>query len=148
MEMERFRYEENGYNREEVNKFVESVITQTEDIIRRCKYQQQEIEGLKKELARCRKIEASLDDSLKKEKEASAELRNIARKEADMIITDAKYNASRIVNESLLQAEKIEMKKEIIENNLKIVKRKLKLITEQQKAIVEEIEVLDLDGNS
>ena len=37
-----------------------------------------------------------------------------------MIITDAKHNASRIVNESLLKAEKIESRAETIENNMKI----------------------------
>ena len=31
--MEKFSYEANGYNRSEVNKFVEEVITQTEGII-------------------------------------------------------------------------------------------------------------------
>ena len=66
---------------------------------------------------------------------------------ANMIITDAKHNASRIVNESLLKAEKIEVKAENIENNMKIFKRKLKLILEQQMAVVEEIEVLKLDDN-
>ena len=62
-----------------------------------------------------------------------------------MIVTDAKNNASRIVNEALLRAEKIEIKAETLENNIKIFKRKLKLIMEQQMAVVEEIEVLDLE---
>ena len=78
--------------------------------------------------------------------DTSNHIKKMAREEADIIITDAKHNASRIVNESLLKAEKIEMKCEYIENNMKIFKRKLKLIMEQQMAVVEEIEVLDLDN--
>ena len=62
-----------------------------------------------------------------------------------MIITDAKHNASRIVNEALLKAEKIENKSEILEKNVKIFKRKLKIIMEQQMAVVDEIEVLELE---
>ena len=69
----------------------------------------------------------------------------MAREESNMIVTDAKNNASRIVNEALLRAEKIEIKAETLENNIKIFKRKLKLIMEQQMAVVEEIEVLDLE---
>ena len=69
----------------------------------------------------------------------------MARNEAEMIIGDAKGNASRIVNESLLRAEKIENRADILERNLKIFKRKLRIIVEQQMAVVDEIEVLELD---
>ena len=62
-----------------------------------------------------------------------------------MIVTDAKNNASRIVNEALLKAEKIQASADTLEQNMKIFKRKLKLIIEQQLAVVEEIEVLELD---
>ena len=46
--MEKFSYETNGYNRNQVNQFVEEVITQTEGIITRCKEQKKEIESLKR----------------------------------------------------------------------------------------------------
>ena len=48
--MEKFSYEANGYNRNQVNQFVEEVITQTEGIIKRCKEQKNEIENLRQEL--------------------------------------------------------------------------------------------------
>ena len=35
--MEKFSYETNGYNRREVNNFVNEVITQTEGIVKKCK---------------------------------------------------------------------------------------------------------------
>ena len=69
----------------------------------------------------------------------------MARDQAKMAISDAKSNASRIVNESLLKAERIENRAELLEKNMKIFKRKLKIIMEQQMAVVEEIEVLELD---
>lgn len=145
--MEKFSYEANGYNRSEVNKFVEEVITQTEGIISKCKSQRTEIENLRNELAHYRNLEASLKDAIIRAEETGDNIKRMAREESNMIITDAKHNASRIVNESLLKAEKIEVKAENIENNMKIFKRKLKLILEQQMAVVEEIEVLKLDDN-
>ncbi len=143
--MEKFSYETNGYNRSEVNNFVEEVITQTEGIVKKCKQQRDEIEKLVEELKHYRNLENSLKDAIIKAEEAGDNIKRMAREESNMIITDAKNNASRIVNEALLRAEKIEIKSETLENNIKIFKRKLKLIMEQQMAVVEEIEVLELE---
>ena len=143
--MEKFNYETNGYNRREVNIFVNEVITQTEGIIVRCKEQKKEIEKLKEELQHYKNMELSLKDAIIRAEEAGDNIKRMAREESNMIITDAKNNASRIVNEALLRAEKIEIKSENLENNMKIFKRKLKLIMEQQMAVVEEIEVLELE---
>ena len=143
--MEKFSYETNGYNRREVNNFVNEVITQTEGIVKKCKEQRNEIEKLKEELKHYRNLESSLKDAIIRAEEAGDNIKRMAREESNMIVTNAKNNASRIVNEALLRAEKIEIKAETLENNIKIFKRKLKLIMEQQMAVVEEIEVLDLE---
>ena len=143
--MEKFSYETNGYNRREVNNFVNEVITQTEGIVKKCKEQRNEIEKLKEELKHYRNLESSLKDAIIRAEEAGDNIKRMAREESNMIVTDAKNNASRIVNEALLRAEKIEIKAETLENNMKIFKRKLKLIMEQQMAVVEEIEVLELE---
>lgn len=143
--MEKFSYETNGYNRSQVNQFVEEVITQTEGIIVKCKEQKKEIESLKQEIEHYKSIESSLKDAIIRAEEAGDNIKRMAREESEMIVTDAKHNASRIVNEALLKAEKIEVQSERLQNNMKIFKRKLKLIIEQQTEIVDEIEVLDLE---
>lgn len=143
--MEKFSYETNGYNRDEVNKFINDVIVQTENIVSRCRKQRDEIESLKKELEHYRNLEKSLNMAILKAEETGDNIKRMARDEAEMIIGDTKGNASRIVNESLLRAEKIENRADILERNLKIFKRKLRIIVEQQMAVVDEIEVLELD---
>ena len=143
--MEKFSYEANGYNRSEVNQFISDVITQTEGIVTRCKAQHTEIEKLKAELEHYKMLEDTLKVAIIKAEETGDNIKRMAREESEMIVTDAKHNASRIVNEALLKAEKIENNAEILEKNMKIFKRKLKLIMEQQMAVVEEIEVLELD---
>lgn len=143
--MEKFSYEANGYNRGEVNQFISDVITQTEGIITRCKAQNKEIEKLKAELEHYKMLEDTLKVAIIKAEETGDNIKRMAREESELIVTDAKHNASRIVNEALLKAEKIENNAEILEKNMKIFKRKLKLIMEQQMAVVEEIEVLELD---
>ena len=143
--MEKFSYEENGYNRNEVNNFIQEVIKETEGIITRVKKQNKEIEELKKELEQYKNIEKTIKDAIIRAEETGDNIKKMAKKESDIIISDAKQNASRIVNEALLKAEKIEMERETLEKNMKIFKRKLKIIMEQQMAIVDEIEVLELD---
>ncbi len=143
--MERFSYETNGYSREEVNQFINDVITQTEGIVTRCKEQRREIDSLKRELEHYKKLENTLQTAILKAEEASDNIKRMARNEADLVISDAKSNASRIINDSLLKAERIENRAELLEKNMKIFKRKLKIIMEQQMAVVEEIEVLELD---
>lgn len=143
--MEKFSYETNGYNRREVNDFVNDVIIQTEGIIAKCKEQREEIRKTKEELNHYRTMENSLKDAIIRAETAGDNIKKMAREESNMLVTDAKNNASRIVNEALLKAEKIEVKAETLEHNIKVLKRKLKLIIEQQMSIVEEIEVLDLE---
>ncbi len=135
--MEKFSYEANGYNRSEVNKFVNDVIRETEGIIVKIKNQNKELEELRNELKKYKEMENTLNNSIINQKET----------EAQMIINNAKSNASRIVNEALLRAEKIEMQKDLLERNMRIFKKRLKSIMEQQQAVVDEIEILELEEN-
>lgn len=143
--MDKFNYEANGYNRAEVNKFVTDVIKETEGIIKKCKDQKKEIEDLKDQLSHYETLENTLKQSLINAERTADNVKRLAREEADIIISDAKHNASRIVGESLLKARKIETEADTLERNVKIFKRKLKIIVEQQMAVVEEIETLDLE---
>ena len=143
--MDKFNYEANGYNRSEVNKFVNDVIKETEGIIRKCKDQKKEIEDLKEKLSHYEDLENTLKQSLINAEKTADNVKKLAREEADIIVSDAKHNASRIVGESLLKARKIENEADTLEKNIKIFKRKLKIIVEQQMAVVEEIETLDLE---
>ena len=145
--MDKFNYEANGYNRAEVNKFVTDVIKETEGIIKKCKDQKKEIADLKEKLSHYEDLENTLKQSLINAEKTADDVKRLAREEADIIISDAKHNASRIVGESLLKARKIEQEADTLEKNVKIFKRKLKIIVEQQMAVVEEIETLDLEEN-
>lgn len=142
--MEKFSYEANGYNRSEVNQFISDVIKETEGIISRVKSQNNEIEELRKELEHYKELENTLKSAIIKAGETGDSIEKLAYEKSELIVNDAKHNASRIVNEALLKAEKIENNAEILEKNMKIFKMKLKQIMEQQKAVVEEIEVLEL----
>lgn len=152
--MEKFNYEPNGYNRREVNRFVNDVIVHTEGVIKKCQEQKiiierqkREIESLKKELLNFRGMENNLKDAIIRAEAVGDNIKRMAREEAKIIVFDAKSNASHIVNESLLKAEKIENNADTLEKNIKILKRKLKIIMEQQMAVIDEIDDLEIDDN-
>ncbi len=143
--MEKFSYETNGYNRREVNDFVNEVIRETEGIITKVRNQTNELAELRKELEHYKSLEGSLQQAIRKAEETNNAMKQVAYEEKEAILENAKHNASRIVNEALLKADKIDHEREQIEKNMRIFKKKLRLIVEQQMAVVDEIEVLELE---
>ena len=143
--MNKFSLETNGYNKIEVNKFIDDVITQTEGIITRVKKQSKEIKELKEELDKYKKMEETMRNSIYKSELAGSDIKRQAIEESKLIISDAKRNASRIVNDALLRSERIELKADLLERNVRIFKKKLKLIVEQQLSVVEEIDELEIE---
>ena len=143
--MDKFHYEANGYNRSEVNAFIERVIRETEGIINKCQEQKKELKSLEEKLESYKILEDSINKSIVNAEKTSDNIKRLAREEANVIVSDAKNNASRIVNDALIRSERIEQQADVLERNIKIFKRKSKIIVEQQLAVVEEIEVLDLD---
>lgn len=145
--MDKFSIEANGYSQSEVNKFIDDVIANTESMIKRVKSQQVEINNLKEEIVKYKKMEDTLKGSMYKAEEASTNIRKQAMDEGKIIVEEARRNASRIVNDALLRAERIELKADTLERNARIFKKKLKLVIEQQLAVVDEIEILDLNDS-
>ena len=149
--MEKFNYEPNGYNRKEVNQFISDVIDQTSGIVKKytlqketIKNQEKEIARLKDQLAHYEQIESGLRDRLLNAELTADQIKYLAKQDSEIIVKDAKNSASRIVNEALIKAQKIENQTDTAYKNLKIFKRKLKIIMEQQMAIIDEIEDIEI----
>ena len=142
--MKKFSKEFSGYNKEEVNDFINTVIEETEKLIKKIRIQQKEINSLKNSILQYKKIERSLDLALANAQEVGDHIRKMANTESNMIIEEAKKNASRIVNDALIRSEKIELKTEQAEKNLRVFKNKLRSIVEEQLEVVDEIETLEI----
>ena len=142
--MKKFNKELNGYNKEEVNRFLNDVIIQTEKLLKKVEYQQAEINSLNNQIIHYQDIERSLNLALTNANEVGEHIRKMATMESKTIIEDAKRNASRIINDALIRNEKIELKTEQAERNLRVFKNRLRNIVEEQLEVVEEIETLEL----
>lgn len=141
--MEKFQIERKGYKKEEVNQFVSEVITEVESMLNNLKEKDVEISRLKSELDRYKALESSLNESIMISKNTSLEIKKAAQNESDIIIRDARRNASRIVNEALMEADHIHFESEKLKRNIVLFKKRLRLILENQLDMVDDIEHLD-----
>ncbi|MEG1495644.1 MAG: DivIVA domain-containing protein [Bacilli bacterium] len=156
--MEKFNRELNGYNKEEVNRFLSETITQLEAMLSKATEQDKTIKLNQITIGNYEKDIASLtdkinhfqtmEDTIKRTilvaEETSNNIRTNSIKEANLIVEEARNNANRIVNDSLVRAEKIELQSDNLERNMRIFKKKLKSIIEQQMVVVDEIEEIEL----
>lgn len=132
--MDNFNEEHLGYRKQEVNEFVDYVIKKTEENISTIKSQKDEILRLTNELEEYKRLYLT-----------NFKINNpsyLSEKEADLIIKEAKDNASRIVNDALLKAEKIENQKELLNKSIKMYKKKIRSTLMEQLDILEDIEIL------
>ena len=151
--MERFNRVLRGYDPEEVNNFLDQIITRIEEMISEINAKDKEIERLKKNqgnpevmerLAQYERMEDTLNIAIIMAQKTSDQLKVAAHKESEIMLDDAKKNASRIVNEALQRAEKIENDAMTLQRNVTVFKRRLKNIVEQQLEVIDEIEKVEL----
>lgn len=141
--MEKFSTALRGYRKEEVNKFVDDVIKQVEEMLSDLKKKDLEIAELKNSLEKYKNLEDTLNRAIYLAEDASSQMKKQARDESENIINDAKKNASRIVNEALMQAEKTQMENLALKRNIITFKKRLRSILESQLELVDDIDHLD-----
>ena len=140
--MDNFTNVQDGYNKRQVNDFVDYVIKKTEENILTIKKQKDEIEYLKRENERLKKLETSYMYIQNQMENTASEIKANAKYEAELIIKEAKDNASVIVNDALLRAEKLKLEHDNLSQSIKSYKRKVKSALIEQLEIIDDIEVL------
>lgn len=151
--MEKFNRVLRGYDPEEVNNFLDRIIVEVEKMVSEIKAKDEEIVSLKAELvnldniknklANYERLEDTMNNAIFMAQKTSEQMKINAHNEAEVIMEDAKKNASRIVNEALLRAEKTEMEANMLRRNINIFKRRIKAIIEEQLESVEEIDKVE-----
>lgn len=144
--MEKFNSSLNGYNIEEVNKFVDDMTREYGAIIDKLRIKDETIRKLESEKSSLEgQINVLNSNLLSNIYNSNDEITRLAKYEARAIIDEAKKNASRIVNDALLEAEKIEVKAENLKHNMIVYKRRVRSIVKSQLDIIDDIEDIRLD---
>ena len=143
--MEKFSTSFSGYKKEEVNKFIDDVIKEVENMINNMKSKDLEIEKLKTELEHYKNLESTFNRALLLAEDSGQQIRNTARNESQHIIEDARRNADRIINNALVQADNTKRDAERLKRNIITFKRRLRDILENQMNLVDDIDRLDIN---
>lgn len=129
-----------GYDEDEVNEFLDQVIKDYEIVIRENKELHNQLLALQEKLDHFANIEDTLSKTIIVAQEAADEVKNNAKKEAQLIVKEAEKNADRIVNESLSKSRKIALEVEELKKQASIYRARFKTLIEAQ------LDLLSHDG--
>lgn len=121
-----------GYNKEEVNNFVKEVIVEYENMLVKLKKSYQYSEELKKELKHYKDIESALNRAILVAEESTSNIKKAAYDESKTILEDARRNATKVINNALVKAERIESEAESLRRKVMVYKRRFRALVEDQ----------------
>ncbi len=152
--MEKFNRTLRGYDPEEVNAFLDKVISQVETMVNEMNEKDKKIAELQaleiqnkkllEKLSQYQRIENTLNNTIIMAQKTSEQVKMAAHKESETLIEDAKNNANRIVNDALLRAEKTEEEAALLKRNIRIFKKRIRDIIETQLEVVGEMDTIEL----
>jgi len=129
-----------GYDEDEVNEFLDQVIKDYELLIRENKEMQNQALALQEKLNHFSNIEETLSKTIIVAQEAADDLKNNAKKEAQLIVKEAEKNADRIINESLSKSRKVSLEVEELKKQASIYRARFRTLVEAQ------LDLLSLEG--
>ena len=142
--MKRFNIVDQGYDIEQVHKFIDIVIRKLEKLNTENAEYIKEIEELNLKLKENKTDEDKLERAILAVQETSDRMKDVAKEEARIIVEEAKNNANSIVHEALIRAERIEHDNMMIEKNMKAYKERIKSLLEAQLRIAEDLDKIEL----
>ena len=155
--MEKFTKTAYGYDPNEVNRFLDNIIKQVSKMVNLIKEKDEAIRlrdqkilelqkmiaktnGMREKIAQYERMESTLNKAIIMAQKTSDQIKQNAYRESEMLVENAKKNASRIVNEALMEAEKAEIEANRIRRNIIVYKRKLKDLLQAQLDMIQDIE--------
>lgn len=143
--MKRFTITNDGYNIDEVNRFIDVVIKRLEKLNNENSLLQMKISSLEEELKKEKVNEAKMAEAIMAAQSTSEKIKSLAREEANVIVEEARNNANSIVHEALVNSQKAENEAAILRKNVVVYKNRIKNIIKAQLELAEELDKYDLD---
>ena len=143
--MKRFSIVNNGYDIDEVNRFIDIVIGRLEKLNAENASYIAKIDKLNAKLQDVNQYDSSkMEKAILAIQETSDRMKEVAKEEARIIVEEAKNNANSTVHEALVNAEKVEYKRMMLEKNIKVYKEKIKSLVEGQLDLIEDLDKEEL----
>ncbi len=132
-----------GYDKKQVQEFLDNVIKNYEILLSKSKKTEEENKKLQNEIAYYQRIEETMNRAIYTAEQAGDQIKSTARHEAENLISEARHNASRIINDALLKAEHAQNHADQLRRNTEVLKRRLRQIIENQLEVINEIDTVD-----
>ena len=144
--MKRFSVVSNGYDIDEVNRFIDIVIGRLEKLNAENAAYSAKIEKLNSKLQDNNNNYDinKLEKAILAVQETTDKMKEVAKEEARIIVDEARNNANAIVHEALVNAEKTEQERALLEKNIKVYKQRIKTLVEGQLDLIEELDKVDI----
>lgn len=126
-----------GYDRDEVNEFLDQVMKDYEIVIREKNDLTRRLNELEEKLGHFTNIEETLNKSILVAQETAEEVKSNAKKESKLIVKEAEKNADRIVNEALDKSRRIQLETEELKNQGKVFRARLRTLVQAQLDMIE-----------
>ena len=143
--MRKFNTVFHGYDKYQVQKCIDDIINNYEVLLNKSKKTEEQNKVLREKIQYYERIEDSMNRAIFTAETAGDQIKSSARKEAEALITEARHNASRIINDALLKAEKAQNHADQLKRNTNILKRRLRQIIENQLEVIEEMDKVDFN---
>ena len=141
--MEKFNTVFRVYDKNEVHKCLDEIIKSYEGLLNKSKKTEADNKLLLEKLSYYEKKEETLNRALFVAENASDEIKSSARRECESMINEARRNASRIINDALIKAEKAQDQADQLKRNTNILKRRIRQIIETQLEVINELDKVD-----
>ncbi len=136
-----------GYNEDEVNDFLDRVIKDYEVLIRQNKELEERVQHTEDQIKQFKAMEDSLGKSIMLAQETAEELKQNARKEAQLVIREAEKNADRIVQDALNKARRTALDLDEVKKQAAIFRARLRSLLQAQGELLDSVEWDEVAGD-
>lgn len=139
IQQHKFKVKLRGFNREEVASFLELISDEMEDLKRENEVLKRDLEKKEKMIIEYKQREKNLNESIITAQKITEDMKLNAKKEADLIISEAEMKAENIIDDA-------HRKKEDIEKGIfDLKKQRLQLSSALRYIIEEHLKLLDVE---
>ena len=110
-----------GYDRPHVDQLLAEIATSFEDVWRERADLADKVEQLEQDLVRYKELEALLRETLVSAERAASELKEHARREADLILTEAHAEARSVKRRAMNENERLVLETRMLKEKLRTV---------------------------
>ena len=129
----------NGYNVEEVDDFLDEIGADYAKKSRDLQEKDKELDNLKKEIEKYKSLESTLQNTLVMAQSTAEEVKNVAKKQADQLLNEAKATAEKDVTD--LEQKVLFKKRELesLQKQFDIYKAKMESLLISQLELIKEV---------